>query len=131
VQGITGETGIQGITGATGVQGNAAPKAITILYPTNAEKIAIVYTTTAVTITLIESLVTGTTPSVTFSIRYGADFSAAGTEVVTGGITVTNTSTGLSTTSFNSASVPANSFIWITTTAATGTVNSLFVSLNY
>jgi hypothetical protein len=131
VTGVTGATGVTGITGATGVTGVAAPKAISILYPTNAEKIAMFYTTSAITISAIEVVLTGTTPSVTFSIRHGGDFSAAGTEVVTGGTTTTNTTTGQNITTFNNASIGANSFVWLTTTAVSGTVNSIHVSLQY
>ena len=105
------------------------PKSLAILNPTTAEKVALFFTTTSQTFTQIRSLVAGTSPSVTFSIRYGTDFSAAGTEVVTSGITVTNATTGLSTTTFNNATVPANNFVWLTTSATSGTVTQLAVSL--
>jgi hypothetical protein len=35
----------------------------------------------------------------------------------------------LSTTSFNGATVSGNSFVWLTTTATTGTVDQLHVTL--
>jgi hypothetical protein len=104
-------------------------KAITIGYPSNAEKIALFFTDEAMTLAQIRSIVTGSTPSATFSIRYGADFSAAGTEVVTGGITTTNTTTGLSTTVFDNGIIGADNFIWLTTTATSGTVDQLSVTL--
>lgn len=87
------------------------------------------FSTGGLTITQIRSSVFGTSPSVTFSVRYGTDLSAAGTEVVTSGITVTNTTTGLSTTSFNNATVPANNYVWLTTSATSGTVTQLAVTL--
>jgi hypothetical protein len=127
--GVTGATGVIGVTGATGVQGIAAPKALTILNPTNAEKVVLFFTTESLTFTQIRSTVFGSTPSVTFSIRYGSDVSAAGIEVVTGGITCTNTTTGLSTTAFDNAVVPADRFVWLTTSATSGTVSQLAVSL--
>jgi hypothetical protein len=117
------------VTGATGVTGTAAPKALTIINPTSSEKAVLFFTTVGLTITQIRSTVLGSTPSVTFSIRYGSDISASGTEVVTGGITCTNTTTGLSTTSFNNATVPADRFVWLTTSATSGTVTQLAVSL--
>jgi hypothetical protein len=129
VSGATGATGVIGVSGATGVQGVAAPKALSILNPSNAEDIVLFFTTSSLTITQIRSTVMGSTPSVTFSIRYGTDISGAGTEVVTSGITCTNTTTGLSTTSFNNATVPANNFVWLTTSATSGTVSQLSVSL--
>lgn len=104
-------------------------KGISIESPTNSEKIIMFFTPVAFTVSEIRSVVIGTTPSVTFSIRYGTDVSAAGTEVVTSGITVTNTTTGTSTTSFNNASIPADQFVWITTSATSGTVTQLHVTV--
>ena len=128
--GPQGTQGVQGIQGTIGATGLAAPRAITIEAPSNSEKVAMFYTSSAISLSAIRSVLTGTgSPSVTFSIRYGSDFSASGTEVVTGGITVTNTTTGLETTSFNNGTISAGSFVWITTTAVSGTVNSIHVSL--
>jgi hypothetical protein len=131
-QGIAGEgtQGTQGIQGTVGATGLAAPRAVTIEAPSNSEKVAMFYTDSALSLASIRSVLAGSgSPSVTFSIRYGSDFSASGTEVVTGGITVTNTTTGLNTTSFNNGTISAGSFVWITTSAVSGTVNSLHVSL--
>lgn len=128
--GPTGNTGPQGDTGATGAQGPMGPKAISLTSPTASEKVPLFFTNAALTVTQIRSIVAGSsTPSVTFSLRYGTDFSASGTEVVTSGITVTNTTTGLSTTSFNSASIAADRFVWLTTSAVSGTVNTLHVTV--
>jgi hypothetical protein len=120
---------VTGATGVTGPIGVSAPKALTILEPSSSENVVLFFTTSSLTLTQIRSTVKGTTPSVTFSIRYGTDTSASGTEVVTSGITVTNTTTGLSTTSFNNATVPSNNFVWLTTSATSGTVDQLAVSL--
>ena len=108
---------------------SSAPKALTIINPTGAENAVLFFATSGITFSQIRSTVKGTSPSVTFSIRYGTDTSAAGTEVVTGGVTCTNTTTGVSTTSFNNATVPANNFVWLTTSAVSGTVTQLAVSL--
>lgn len=103
-------------------------KSITIESPTATEKIAIFYTTAAITVSSIRSVIIGTT-SVTFSIRYGTDLSGTGTEVVTGG-TVANTSTSVqNTTTFNSASIPADRLVWITTSALSGTPTQLHVTV--
>jgi hypothetical protein len=109
--------------------GQDGPKALTILSPSNSEKVPLFFTAQELTFLEIRSIVLGSTPSVTFSIRYGTDVSGAGTEVVTSGITVTNTTTGASTTSFNNGTVAANSWIWLTTSATSGTVVALNVSL--
>jgi len=74
-------------------------------------------------------LIGSSTPSVTWTIRHGSDRSAAGNQVVTGGTTTTSTTTGSDVTSFNDATIPADSFIWIETTAQSGTVTELSVTL--
>ena len=111
---------------------NLASKAVTVSAPTNAEKIVLFFTTVALTLSQIRSVLIGSaTPSVTFSIRYGTDVSGSGTEVVTSGITVTSTTTGLSTTSFTNGTVPADNFVWLTTSAKSGTVDQFAASLIY
>lgn len=104
-------------------------KSLTLPSPTNTDNVAVFYTSKSLTITKIVSIVKGTSPSATFSIRYGSDRSASGTEVVTGGITCTSTTTGVSTTSFNSATIAAGNFVWLTVTATSGTVDELNVSI--
>jgi hypothetical protein len=128
--GPEGEQGLNGLNGANGDPGDPAPRAVTIEGPTASEKIPMFFTHVSFALTEIRSVViaSGGSQTVTFSIRYGSDLSAAGTEVVTGGITVTSTTTGLSTTSFNNGTIAANSFVWITTSAATN-VAFLNVSL--
>lgn len=113
----------------TGVR--QGPKSIAIESPTNAENISMFFTEQPWALKEIRSVLLGSsTPSVTFSIKYGTDRSAAGTEIVTSGITCTNTTTGASTTSFNNGTIPAGNFVWLTTSAKSGTVNELSVTLN-
>lgn len=113
-------------------QGNTGPRATSIPYPSNAENITFFYTATALTVSRISSVLTGgTTPSVTFSIRYSGVRSATGTEVVTGGIVCSDTGIGIKTTTFNSATISANSWVWITTTAMSGNPTSLAISVDF
>jgi hypothetical protein len=108
-------------------------KSIAIENPTASEKWMLFFSESAITVAKIESILQGSaTPSVTFSIRYGTDMSGSGN----GSRDVRNhrherTTTGSATTSFNSASVPANNFVWITTSAQSGTVTALQVSVIY
>lgn len=120
---------IIGPQGATGPTGNTGPRNIAILAPTASENITLFFTTQALTISKIAHVIRGGT-SVTFTIRHASTRSAAGTEVVTGG-TVANSTTGATVTSFNSASIPANSWVWVTTSAVAGTVNELSVSVEF
>jgi hypothetical protein len=77
-------------------------------------------------------LIGSSTPSVTWTVRHHAtDRSNAGSEVVTGGTTTTSTTSGSDVTSFDDATIPADSFVWIETTAQSGTVTELHVSIKY
>ena len=92
----------------------------------------LMYTNESLTVASIVSVLRGSaTPSVTFSIYYGSDRSGAGTEVVTSGITTTNTTTGTNTTSFNNATIPADNFIWLKTSDVSGLVEELSVTLRF
>lgn len=101
--------------------------------PTGAEDFPhFLYTTEAITITQINAVLVGSsTPSVTWTIRHATDRSATGNEVVTGGTTTTSTTTGSEVTSFNDATIPANSYVWVETTAQSGTVDSLSITTRY
>ena len=118
-----------GPQGATGATGNTGPRNIAILAPTASENITLFFTTQALTISKIAHVIRGGT-SVTFTVRHASTRSATGTEVVTGG-TVASSTTGATITSFNNASIPANSWVWITTSAVSGTVNELSVSVEF
>jgi len=106
-------------------------KSITLDNPGTAEKVPMFFTPSQIVINRIQSVIGISTvgTGITFSIRYGADLSAAGTEVVTGGVSVASTTTGTSITSFNNATVPANNFVWITTSAISGSPTFLHATL--
>ena len=108
-------------------------KHITILNPTTTEDTVIAWFNRASTITRIVFGIKGTgSPSRMVTIRKNSDRSATGTEVVTGGTVVTNTTTGQTVTSFNSASIPAGNFLWLETTAGSGTtITELYVTVWY
>lgn len=103
-------------------------KSVTIEDPTGSEDISLFYTDDAITITKMVFVITGST-SATTTIRHGTDRSAAGAEVVTGGTVANSTSTGNVVTAFNDATVVADSFIWLETTALADTPDSLAVTI--
>ena len=122
----------RGDPGTTGPQGPFGPRGVSITSPSASERIALFFTTQALTVTRINSVLVGSgTPSATFSIRFGDRIDQPGTEVVTGGITTTNTTTGQATTSFNQASIPANSWVFLTTSAVSGVISSLNVTVAF
>jgi len=119
--------------GATGTD-KALPRAkhFTIESPTNTEDLTLFFTDEALVITKIVAVLNGSsTPSVTWTLRHDADRNATGTEVVTSGSTTTNTTTGHTITSFNAASIPSNSWVWLETTAKSGTVDKIHLSVFY
>lgn len=109
----------------------ALNKAVTIEAPSASEAIDMWQTPVAITVTSLKAILRGTTPSVTYNIRFGTDITSA-TDVFTSNITCTSVTTGCSNSSgFNDATIPAGSFIWVITSAMSGTVNSISLTLNY
>ncbi len=121
------------LAAAAGGGGAGSPKAITVESPTSSEDLTMFFTDVAITVTQLTGVlaVGSATPSVTYTIRHDPDRSASGNEVVTGGEVLTNISTGVQTTTFNDATIPANSFVWLETTAQSGTVPELHVSIKF
>ncbi len=107
-------------------------KSITIENPTSAEDISMFFTNKSITIKEIRAVLRGSaTPSVTMTIRHGTDRDAAGAEVVTGGSVITSITTGSDITAFNDETIVADSFVWLETTAQSGTVDELQITIFY
>jgi hypothetical protein len=107
-------------------------KGVSIESPTATEDITLFFTDDAITITQMNAVLVGSsTPTVTWTIRHNTDRAAAGNQVVTGGTTTTSTTTGSEVTSFNDATIPAGSWVWLETTAQGGTVDLLNVTLEF
>jgi len=99
--------------------------------PTSADTIDVWQTPVAITITSLKAILRGTSPSVTYNIAFGTNIQSP-TAVFTADITCTSVTTGCSNSSgFNDATIPAGSFIWIYTTAASGTIRSIAFTINY
>lgn len=128
----TTENGLKYYTGSGWyLSGIIDPKAITILNPTGSDNVTLFYSTQSVVISSIVSLVRGTSPSITFEVLWDSSRTGSGTSAVEGGITVTNTTTGLVTTSLSHTTIPANRFVWVRTTASSGTVTEFSVTMNF
>jgi len=107
-------------------------KSVAVESPTSSEDISLFFTPDAITVSkMVAVLVGSSSPSVTWTIRHSTDRSATGNEVVTSGTTTTSVTSGSVVTSFNDATIPANSFVWLETTAQSGTVSSINISLIY
>jgi len=107
-------------------------QAVVLASPGTSEDVTVFFSEHAITVAEINAVVRGTSsPDVTWTVRHAADRGGAGNEVVTGGTTTSSTSTGDSITSFNDATIPAGSWVWLETTATTGTVAELAVSIRF
>ena len=99
--------------------------------PGSSEAMDVWQTPVAITISSLKAILRGSSPSVTYNIKFGTDITSA-TDVFTAAITCTSITTGCSNSSgFNDATIPAGSFIWIVTTASSGTINSISWTINY
>lgn len=106
-------------------------KSVLLPSPTTSDTVIVFhYTSAALTVSSITAVMPNgsATPSVTYKIRYGSSL-ASGTAVVTAGSTTTSTTTGNTVTTFDSASIPDNNFIWLEITAVSGTVPYVSVTL--
>lgn len=107
-------------------------KSITVESPTATEDLSMFFTPVAITVTKMTAVLVGaSSPSLTWTVRFATDRSATGTEVVTSGTTTTSTTTGSVVTSFNDATIDANCFVWLETTAQSGTVNQMNLTIIY
>jgi len=105
---------------------------ITIEDPTSSEDITICRFNEAVTITKVVGVVVGSsTPSVTINPKHHTDRSNAGNALFSSAQAVTSTTTGDIDTSFSDATIPADSFLWLETTAKSGTVDELNITFFY
>lgn len=127
---VNGGTGASTAAAARTNLGVNWTKGLSLLSPTSSEDISLFFTEEAITITkMVAVLVGSSTPSVTWTVRHGTDRSAAGSEVVTGGTTTTSITTGSVVTAFNDETIVADSFVWLETTAQSGTVDLLNLTI--
>lgn len=108
------------------------PSTFNIEAPGAAEDGPTDYTAIELTITKLRAVLVGTaSPSISWTLRFGPDRDAVGTEVVVGGTTTTSITTGDDITALTNPVIPTNNFLWLETTAASGTVSSIAVSAVY
>lgn len=110
--------------------GDVGGKHLMISSPTVAGAEDSFYTENGFTVSRIVAAIRGSVgQSVTWTIKFAATRDAAGTEVITGGVTTTDLSNGSSDILFNNAAIPADSFVWLEVTAKAGVVDELDVTL--
>lgn len=107
--------------------GAIGPKSATILNPLGTESLTLFYVNAASTVKQLTTSIRGT-GSITVDIFYAPTPAASGTSLVTGGVTVTGTTI---TTSFSNAVIPAGSYVRLATSALSGTVGELAISIDF
>lgn len=112
-------------------QKDSEQRSVLVEQPTDSEDLSLFYIDVAATVYKLNCIVSGSTPSLTWTIRHGPDRTLAGSEVVTGGTTTTSTTTGDTITSFDDPTIPAGSHVWLETTARSGTVDTVNVTIFY
>jgi hypothetical protein len=106
-------------------------KTLVLNNPSASENISLFYTDVAVTISKVADAVQGSTPSVTYQVNHAsARNSGSPNTLYSVGRAVTSAA-GTTTTTFNDATIPAGSYVWFTTSAASGTVGDFMVTLTY
>lgn len=105
---------------------------ITVENPTAGEDIDIHFFNAPVTVQEIDAVVVGSsTPSVTIELKHSSDRSAGGNDILSSPTAITNTTTGQNLTSFDDPTIPADSHLWLETTAKSGIVNKVRVTARY
>lgn len=108
---------------------NAAPRSATIAGPKANDNFTLFRTDAETTISSVNALVIGASPSVTYEIRYALNRASAGTLAIAPA-TTTNTTTGSAATVQNQP-IPANAYVWLVITAVSGTVGELNVTIAF
>lgn len=104
-------------------------KTFNIEIPTASEDVTVFRTDVAITVVEVIAVSTGTTPSVTYQLKHDPTRSNSGNNLTT---SATTTSTGAGdTATLSDATIPADSWVWLETTAQTGTVDWLSIDIRY
>jgi hypothetical protein len=107
-------------------------KAVTIAAPAPGDKLPLFFAAEAVTLRRLTSVVAGSgDPSVSFVLRYGADFSGTGVDVVSGGVTANSATTGVNLDVFDNPAVPQGAWLWLLVTGVAGDVSAFNATLAF
>ncbi len=104
-------------------------RTLTLQAPTSADNITIFRTDVAITAQEVIAVSTGTSPSTTYILRHSTDRSAVGNLLTTSGTTTSTTSGDIATLS--DSTIPADSWIWLETSAVSGSNVYLTIDIKY
>ena len=109
-------------------------KSITILSPGAAENVTIWETQRAITVTRLRSVLVSGVTSVTWNIRHHPTRNTGSpNNVMSANLATTSATTGDTVTTFagGDPTIPAGSWVWLITSAVTGTGGSIGVTIDY
>lgn len=105
---------------------------LTIPSAGNAENITCFYTPFAVTVSHLGDAVMGTgSPSFSYNIRYASTRDAASPTTLFASDRTVSSTAGSTTTTFTNPTIPAGSWVWLTSSAVAGTVGEVSVTFYY
>jgi hypothetical protein len=116
--------------GPPGVAGPMGPKSLSLQLPVTGDEVGMFFAKAALTITQINVVVRGTTPGVTWSLRYATSRAAVGTPVITAD-TVTSSTANNTITTFNNPNIPVNNWVWLKVNGTSGVVLEFDMSLQF
>lgn len=109
------------------------PPAVLVLpSPAGTEKRPLLRAPQQLTITRLSAVITaGSLPTVTFTVRHGADVAQAGTLLNTTSFLCNSNTSGLEWSSFSNPVVPAGDWIWVLLSARSGTPQAFSLQLEF
>jgi hypothetical protein len=126
----TGTTPIIKVAGGT-TPAIEYEKSLVLYNPSSSENISVTYFKNAVTITQVSDAIQGSTPSVTYQINHASTRNDGSPNAVFGSGRTLTSASGATTTSFSDATIPAGSWVWLTTSAASGTITDTAITITY
>jgi hypothetical protein len=107
-------------------------KSITVEDPETNEDITFFFTTTPITVSNVMGVISGSsTPAAEFSIRHDPDRTTSGTSITGEYNILTSNTTGDLFPLDGDPTIPANSWVWLKTTATSGVVNEISFTMEY
>jgi len=103
---------------------------VTIVDPVAADDATLFFTPVAITVTAVNSHITGTT-NVVFNINHASTRNGTGLDVFTADITLTTVSGQTNSSGFNDATIPANSWVWLDVVSVSGTPTMFHTTVTY
>lgn len=114
-----------------GIDATEQLKSLVVEDPTSSENITFFFTDRAITIAQVNDVVQGTTPSLTWNIRHATTRNSGSPNDLFSANRTTTSESGAETTTFADATIPAGSWVWLISSAESGTTDEFAVTIHY